>query len=67
VISYNIYWLVVIVGFSVLGYKERKGHWPLQKPRPGVDEAESDTSSQKQDEEKKHAGVASSAVREVSE
>lgn len=29
VISYNLYWLVVIVGFLAMRYKEIKGHLPL--------------------------------------
>ncbi|RFU33811.1 hypothetical protein B7463_g2575, partial [Scytalidium lignicola] len=29
VISYNIYWIVVILGFLSLRYQEVKGHWPL--------------------------------------
>ncbi|PSK49450.1 Plasma membrane iron permease [Elsinoe australis] len=29
VISYNLYWLVVIVGFVALRYKETRGRWPL--------------------------------------
>ncbi|TGO21751.1 hypothetical protein BPAE_0202g00120 [Botrytis paeoniae] len=29
VISYNLYWLVVIVGFLLMRYKEVKGHLPL--------------------------------------
>ncbi|RAL61749.1 hypothetical protein DID88_002815 [Monilinia fructigena] len=29
VISYNLYWLVVIVGFLAMRYKEVKGHLPL--------------------------------------
>jgi high-affinity iron transporter len=31
VISYNLYWAAVIVGFLALGYNERRGHWPLMK------------------------------------
>ncbi|KAF4553481.1 High affinity iron permease ftrA [Elsinoe fawcettii] len=29
VISYNLYWIVVIVGFLALRYKETRGHWPV--------------------------------------
>ena len=29
VISYNVYWIVVIVSFVVMRYHEVKGHWPL--------------------------------------
>jgi high-affinity iron transporter len=33
VISYNLYWIVVSVGFLIMGYNERRGHWPFMKPR----------------------------------
>ena len=29
VISYNLYWIVVIVVFLLMRYKEKKGHWPF--------------------------------------
>ncbi|KAL8748581.1 MAG: hypothetical protein Q9184_007205, partial [Pyrenodesmia sp. 2 TL-2023] len=31
VVSYNLFWLVVIIGFASMGYNEKKGHWPLMK------------------------------------
>lgn len=31
VISYNVYWLVVISAFLVMGFRERNGRYPLQK------------------------------------
>ncbi|KAJ4410253.1 high-affinity iron permease [Gnomoniopsis sp. IMI 355080] len=37
VISYSVYWIVVIAGFIVMRYKEVKGHWPFMKakqPKP---------------------------------
>ena len=33
VISYNIYWIAVILGFFALRHKEVKGHWPLLKSK----------------------------------
>lgn len=33
VISYNLYWLAVIVSFLTLAFYERRGHWPLMKPK----------------------------------
>jgi high-affinity iron transporter len=33
VISYNVYWIVVIIGFLAMRYNEVKGHWPLMKPK----------------------------------
>jgi high-affinity iron transporter len=62
VISYNLYWLVVIVSFLYLGYQERSGK----------DAVSSDSHSEASDGQdeltgKKHGGEASAAVREVSE
>jgi high-affinity iron transporter len=31
VISYNLYWIAVIIGFVVLRFRESKGHWPFMK------------------------------------
>lgn len=31
VISYNLYWLAVIVSFLTLGFYEKRGHWPFMK------------------------------------
>ena len=33
VLAYNLYWLVVIMGFILMRYHEVKGHWPLMKPK----------------------------------
>jgi high-affinity iron transporter len=33
VISYNFYWLAVIVGFGLMRYKEVKGHLPFRKAK----------------------------------
>ena len=33
VISYNLYWLTVIIVFACMLYYEKKGHWPLMKPK----------------------------------
>ncbi|KAH6613328.1 iron permease FTR1 family-domain-containing protein [Chaetomium tenue] len=50
VISYNLYWLCVIVSFIVMRYREVKGHWPLMKRKdsqlPAAD-SEPEESSQK--------------------
>jgi high-affinity iron transporter len=35
VISYNLYWLVVIVTFVAMRYRETNGRWPLMKPHSG--------------------------------
>ena len=50
VISYNLYWLCVIVSFLVMRYREVKGHWPLMKRKdsqlPAAD-SEPEENSQK--------------------
>ncbi|PHH87908.1 hypothetical protein CDD83_8250 [Cordyceps sp. RAO-2017] len=39
VISYNVYWIVVIAGFILMRFRETHGHWPFMKakahPGPG--------------------------------
>lgn len=49
VLSYNLYWVVVMVVFLSMMYKEKNGHWPLIKAKAECahDEgAESDVNSQ---------------------
>ncbi|KAI1002995.1 High affinity iron permease [Podosphaera aphanis] len=45
VISYNLYWVVVIAGFLLLRFKEVHGHLPLCKPRLLIDIPKSSTDS----------------------
>ncbi|KAK1765516.1 putative iron transferase [Phialemonium atrogriseum] len=40
VISYNLYWLVVILAFLTMRYREVKGHWPLLKSKVARQESE---------------------------
>ncbi|KAI0137115.1 putative iron transferase [Xylariales sp. AK1849] len=35
VISYNVYWIFVMLGFFAMRYNEVKGHWPLMKGKKG--------------------------------
>lgn len=73
VLAYNLYWLAVIVGFLILRYNERNGHWPLMKAKAANAEADSETSSQRDGvvdvtAEKKadtEQSTATTAVREV--
>jgi high-affinity iron transporter len=37
VISYNIYWILVIAGFLAMRYHEIRGHWPLMKAKKVVE------------------------------
>ncbi|KAM4059872.1 iron permease FTR1 family protein [Hirsutella rhossiliensis] len=34
VISYNVYWIAVIIGFIVMRFHETKGRWPFMKAKP---------------------------------
>lgn len=49
VISYNLYWLVVIVTFVGMRYRETKGRWPLMKSRAGVADSLSRSQSESSD------------------
>jgi high-affinity iron transporter len=47
VISYNLYWIAVIVMFLSMRYYEKKGHWPLRKPKTKqVDDEAAEKSSE---------------------
>ncbi|KAI0885376.1 iron permease FTR1 [Annulohypoxylon maeteangense] len=35
VISYNMYWIAIMVAFAAMRYKEVKGHWPFLKAKAG--------------------------------
>jgi high-affinity iron transporter len=41
VLSYNLYWIVIMLGFAALRYKETRGHWPLLKAKKSVSASES--------------------------
>ena len=75
VIGYNVYWLVVILGFVLLRWKEKKGQLPFQKrqdlesssalPRK---ESGSDEASSEGETLEKHIGCGKdTVVREASE
>ncbi|KAI1136756.1 iron permease FTR1 [Hypoxylon sp. FL0543] len=38
VISYNLYWIAVMIAFGVMRYREVKGHWPFLKAKKSSDE-----------------------------
>lgn len=46
VVSYDMYWIAVIVGFVLLGYSEKAGHWPLMKAKSTSGRKGSDTTSE---------------------
>ena len=45
VLSYNFYWIAVIIAFLAMRYNERKGHWPLRKPKTTPSERKASDSS----------------------
>jgi high-affinity iron transporter len=49
VISYNLYWVAIIVAFVAMRYRETNGHWPLMKSQAGgmegLEGTKSDTST----------------------
>ncbi|KAI1322699.1 plasma membrane iron permease [Xylariaceae sp. FL0255] len=48
VISYNVYWIVIIISLGVMRYRELKGHWPLLGGKKNIaHEAPEETSSEK--------------------
>lgn len=40
VISYNLYWLGVIIAFGSLGFYEKRGHFPLLKAKVRSDDGD---------------------------
>ncbi|KAK3297988.1 iron permease FTR1/Fip1/EfeU [Chaetomium fimeti] len=71
VVSYNLYWLCVILSFLIMRYREVKGHWPLRKSKgsqlPAADsevEERSQTASQagESSEDKREARGAATRV-----
>ncbi|KAK0741870.1 iron permease FTR1/Fip1/EfeU [Apiosordaria backusii] len=38
VLSYNIYWIVIMAAFMTMRFKEVKGHWPLSKKSEPTEE-----------------------------
>ncbi|KAL8720587.1 MAG: hypothetical protein Q9225_002576 [Loekoesia sp. 1 TL-2023] len=70
VISYNLFWLVVIVVFLAMGYNEKKGHWPLMKRKDKQSRGSESSSSSGEKEAdigyvKKIGGDAGNVVAEV--
>jgi high-affinity iron transporter len=72
VIGYNVYWIVVILGFVLLRWREKKGTLPFQKKRdietPALPRKESDTdssSSPGEITEKQVAGPKGTQVSEI--
>ncbi|KAK4239056.1 iron permease FTR1/Fip1/EfeU [Achaetomium macrosporum] len=50
VISYNVYWICVMISFIVMRYREVKGHWPLMRAKGA--QLSADSRSEEQSSEK---------------
>ncbi|GAO17501.1 uncharacterized protein UV8b_08162 [Ustilaginoidea virens] len=59
VISYNLYWIFVMLCFAAMRFKETKGHWPLVKARRASrpDLSQADSTSQEGGVVEKTPGV----------
>jgi len=44
VISYNVYWIAIIIAFLLMRYKETKGHLPIVKAKAGSQHLDETTS-----------------------
>lgn len=63
VISYNVYWIFVMMGFFLMRFRETKGRWPFQKSKaPVVGSIRSNSSSQQDDVSGKVPGVRETAA-----
>lgn len=40
ILSYNLYWLAVIAAFGVLGFHEKRGHYPFLKAKVRLEDVE---------------------------
>jgi high-affinity iron transporter len=74
VVSYCLYWVVVIVAFLAMGYNERRGHWPFMKAKANThtttavrheSASDSSTAGEKVAEKTGSVSQPSSNVREV--
>lgn len=55
VISYNIYWLTIIIAFVIMRYTEKKGHLPFigKKAHPSSEVGSNEHASEEDDAGKK--------------
>ncbi|KAI9818621.1 MAG: hypothetical protein M1832_004394 [Thelocarpon impressellum] len=49
VISYNLYWVVIILVFLAMRYNEKVGHWPFWAPKAGSGASEATLASSRHD------------------
>lgn len=62
VISYNLYWIVVMTGFVLLRFKEKKGRLPFMKAK-SVDHSETEEKVSSDDSSSDHSPVGDKSAR----
>ena len=67
IVSYNLYWVVIIIAFLAMRYNEKKGHWPLLKAKQPKRERENSDFSSGDDSEVTHPEKALARDATVSE
>ncbi|KAK3117829.1 high-affinity iron permease [Teratosphaeriaceae sp. CCFEE 6253] len=64
VLSYNLYWVMIIASFLSMRYYEKTGHWPLMKAKaPGAQEDSAESS----DSSRSGSGVVESSLQKKAE
>lgn len=51
VLSYNFYWIAIMVAFLAMRYNEKKGHWPLMKAKAASSDDRKASNSSSSDED----------------
>lgn len=78
VISYNVYWVAVIVGFATMRYNETTGHWPFMKAKTAKigetemtgarsDDSGSEVAGELVEKTEQDLKATTTAIREISE
>lgn len=49
VLSYDFYWIAIIIAFLTMRYNEKTGHWPLMKRKAASSERKASDSSSEED------------------
>jgi len=62
VLSYNFYWILIMVGFALMRYKETRGHWPFVKPKLDETSAEESLAEEPVDVEKSVVEISATEV-----
>jgi high-affinity iron transporter len=70
VLSYNLYWITVIVAFVSMRYKEQRGHWPMMKASSKQVDSESSSQigvTETMQKKASNEAATTTAVREIEE